>query len=177
MALKMLHRRLATLDTRVAAPAPKVRDPFYDSTEWRDLVRQTIRQRGRRCEDCGEGGRIYADHVVERRDRGAELDPGNVSLRCPTCHGKKTAAERVRRMAERHGRGGMTSPGAEGVSAALGATRILFFWARNFSRESQEIGARAPGRRGPQATIAASDDFRGCAGLSGNRVGGSPSQR
>ena len=30
----------------------------------------------------------YGDHIKERRDGGADFDPGNVMIRCATCHGR-----------------------------------------------------------------------------------------
>ena len=96
--ITMLGSRLATLDTRAAAPLPKDRDTFYHSEQWRRLLAGIIKVRGRRCEDCGkEGSRVYGDHVVERRDGGADLDPSNVRLLCARCHGRKTEAARAAR--------------------------------------------------------------------------------
>jgi hypothetical protein len=71
--------------------------PFYKSPEWKALVAAVIKARGRRCEDCGAGGRVYADHVVELKDGGARLDPHNICLRCATCHGRKTEHRRRER--------------------------------------------------------------------------------
>ncbi|OQC19047.1 MAG: HNH endonuclease [Planctomycetes bacterium ADurb.Bin069] len=82
--------------------APKVADPFYLSAEWRRLVARLKRERGAACERCGSGHRLIGDHVVERRDGGAELDPANVELLCQACHNAKTAKAR----AARAGRGG-----------------------------------------------------------------------
>jgi 5-methylcytosine-specific restriction protein A len=106
--------RLTTLRPRVAmasqrlTPRPKTVLPVYTSPEWRALIASIIRVRGRRCEDprCqshnrAAGQRVYGDHIVELQDGGALLDPANVLLRCAPCHGKKTAAERNKRMATR----------------------------------------------------------------------------
>jgi 5-methylcytosine-specific restriction endonuclease McrA len=46
---------------------------------------------------------MFADHIVERRDGGEPLDRWNVWLLCGRCHTRKTAAERARRTAKRHG--------------------------------------------------------------------------
>jgi 5-methylcytosine-specific restriction protein A len=90
--------RLSVLDLRSAKPAPKTADSFYLSAAWRGLLAHLIKVRGRRCEDCGrEGVRIFGDHIKELKDGGAPLDENNVRLRCGSCHGKKTVAERAQR--------------------------------------------------------------------------------
>lgn len=96
--LRRLGSRLSGLPPRLAR-APKVALPFYKSKDWRDLVARLIAKRGRRCEakGCGQGGRIYADHVVEIRDGGSTLDERNIQLLCAKCHGVKTEAARRRR--------------------------------------------------------------------------------
>ena len=88
--------RLASAPSRIRA-APKVALPFYKTPEWKALVASVVKSRGRRCQDCGAGGRVYADHVIELRDGGAKLDEGNIRLRCATCHGAKTEQRRRER--------------------------------------------------------------------------------
>ncbi|MDP3550621.1 MAG: HNH endonuclease [Novosphingobium sp.] len=106
--------RIAARPPRVAARAKKVL-PIYQSPEWKALVRQVIKARGRKCEDCGTGvGRIYADHVRELKDGGAALDPMNVRLRCATCHGIKTEAVRRERVGLEHRGGVVKSSEGEG---------------------------------------------------------------
>ena len=105
--LTMLGSRIGSLDPRTAQPLPKTADPFYLSHEWRSLISGIIRDRGRRCEECGrthdgtQAIRIFGDHVVELKDGGAPLDPGNIRLLCGSCHTTKTVRERARRIAER----------------------------------------------------------------------------
>lgn len=89
--LAMLGPTMQIVDSRIAAPAPKLTDPFYGTKEWRDLVQQLIAQRGRRCEICGaEADRLYGDHIVEIKDGGAKLDPANIQILDSPCHTKKT---------------------------------------------------------------------------------------
>ena len=112
--LHTLSPRLLRVDTSIARPQPKTADPFYLSSAWRELVAGLIRTRGRRCEECGKtleadgtSARLIGDHVVERRDGGADLDPGNVRLLCSraggngrgqgNCHAAKTAQARRQR--------------------------------------------------------------------------------
>jgi 5-methylcytosine-specific restriction enzyme A len=102
--LSMLGPPVPVLDRRVQFRDKKA-DPFYLSPEWRALVTNLIRLRGRRCEapDCstprrGEGQRIYGDHVIEINDGGALLNPENIKLLCASCHGLKTAARARERL-------------------------------------------------------------------------------
>lgn len=76
------------------AHAPKVAEQFYQSPEWRALVRDIKRQRGAWCERCGSTDRVIADHIQERKDGGADLDPENIELLCGKHHAAKTAAAR-----------------------------------------------------------------------------------
>jgi 5-methylcytosine-specific restriction protein A len=104
--------KLRTIGHKLRPPArrgmvvvrEKKADPFYLSPEWKALMRDIIRARGRRCEDPRhdpasprDGVRLYGDHIIERNDGGAELDPANVLLRCGPCHGRKTAQARAAR--------------------------------------------------------------------------------
>ena len=78
-------------------PMAKVADSFYTSPEWRALVGEIKRQRGKWCSRCGNVGRIIGDHVVEVKDGGALLDPANIELLCIGCHNRKTAQAKARR--------------------------------------------------------------------------------
>jgi 5-methylcytosine-specific restriction protein A len=105
--LTMLRPRVGTVANRLA-PGPKVAAPAYQSREWKALIAAIIRERGRYCEDprCttpnrAAGQRVYGDHVIELQDGGALLDPSNIQLLCAPCHGRKTAAERDKRMSTR----------------------------------------------------------------------------
>lgn len=82
----------------------KQASPFYLSPEWKALMAEITRTRGRSCEDSEHdpalpraGVRVYGDHIVEIIDGGAMLDPMNVLLRCAPCHGRKTARARAAR--------------------------------------------------------------------------------
>jgi 5-methylcytosine-specific restriction enzyme A len=100
LTLKTLRPRLKCLRATALTPPSKKAAPLYDEPAWRALVRSLIATRGSRCEACGiTGKRIYGDHVVEIADGGAPMDPSNVQLVCPSCHGKKTAAARAARAA------------------------------------------------------------------------------
>ncbi|WP_137387979.1 HNH endonuclease [Rhodoligotrophos defluvii] len=94
--LSNIKPMLGTIAPRLHPP-PKVADRFYLSREWRALVARLKRERGNWCEQCGSSHRIIGDHIVERRDGGADLDPANVMLLCFTCHQRKTALARARR--------------------------------------------------------------------------------
>jgi len=84
------------MPARVASP-PKIADSFYHSREWKSLVAQVKAARGNWCERCGSRRRVIADHKIERRDGGADLDPANIELLCHAHHQAKTAAARAAR--------------------------------------------------------------------------------
>ena len=100
--LSFVAPRLSTLDTRTAQPPPKVADPELLTPEHRRWRAEVIRRAGGMCQGkgCGRTGvRLFADHIVERQDGGARLDPANGQAMCQSCHGKKTVRERAKRQA------------------------------------------------------------------------------
>lgn len=98
--LKMLGSRIAASDLRTARPPPKTVQPFYMSQEWRVLIDDIVKKRGRKCEKCGRtGSRVYGDHIKELQDGGEALDPANIQILCPSCHTLKSNEERARRTA------------------------------------------------------------------------------
>ncbi|MCR9134746.1 MAG: HNH endonuclease [Alphaproteobacteria bacterium] len=78
-------------------PAPKLAEQFYSSPQWRTLIKQIKQERGNWCEICGSTSRVIGDHIKERKDGGAPLDPANIQLLCITHHNIKTARERSHR--------------------------------------------------------------------------------
>jgi 5-methylcytosine-specific restriction enzyme A len=101
--LTTLKPSVPILDSRVRQSDRPV-EPLYTSADWRALVATLIQLRGHRCQDphCKKpdrcaGGRLFGDHIIELRDGGARLHPGNVMLRCGSCHTRKTNAEREKR--------------------------------------------------------------------------------
>ena len=110
--LKVLGRKLnPSSRVKVRLPTKNV-DSRYNSSEWRALMDAIIRARGRICEDPDhdpdtprKGVRIFGDHIQELRDGGAMLDARNIMLRCGSCHSRKTAAERAKRMRASRGAG------------------------------------------------------------------------
>lgn len=101
--LKTMPSRIGTLAPKLAA-LPKLVDDFYASPEWRAFAKLIKLKRGNRCEDCGSTYRVIADHVVERKDGGADFDEDNIRLRCLPCHNSKTAAARGQRSRGEAGR-------------------------------------------------------------------------
>lgn len=105
--LTTLKPRIQVLDTRTAKPAPKEADAYYQTPEHKAWREQVLRRAGYRCEWVENGQRcekaaphrLFADHILERKDGGADLDPANGQCLCGTHHSLKTAAERAKRMA------------------------------------------------------------------------------
>lgn len=105
--MKMLGPRVAVLDTRTAKPAPKRADPELLTPEHQAWRRQVLKragyrcqwvENGKRCEKRAPEHRLIADHVVERKDGGARLDPRNGQCLCGAHNTLKGARARARRM-------------------------------------------------------------------------------
>jgi 5-methylcytosine-specific restriction protein A len=101
--LRTLGPRLKPIDTRTVRPPPKVVESFYSSQEWKTTAAAIKKRDGYKCVKCGNGrDRLYVDHIIERKDGGADYDHGNLRSLCPSCHGVKTTAERVKRGAREY---------------------------------------------------------------------------
>lgn len=96
--LKAMPARVGALPPRVAA-LPKTADRFYQSPEWRALVaaRRKDRDYWAAKARAAPGERLILDHVVERRDGGADLDAANTQWLTFSEHQAKTAAARATR--------------------------------------------------------------------------------
>ena len=97
--LRSMAPRLGTMPPKVRA-APKTAESFYNSPEWNAIRRQLERERGRRCEERGcetPRYRVILDHIRERKDGGADLDPRNLRWLCFNHHQQKTATARAAR--------------------------------------------------------------------------------
>ena len=106
--LKALGSRVGSMPAKVRA-APKQVESFYSSAAWKNLVADIKAMRGARCERAGcptPTKRVIADHIVERKDGGADLDPSNIELLCFDHHQQKTAAARAARAQGRTWGGG-----------------------------------------------------------------------
>jgi len=98
------------MDVRSARPAPKVADPELLSPEHRAWRATVLRRADYRCEAIDDGkrcevrapARLFADHIRERKDGGAPLDPANGQCLCGSHHTIKTQAVRTARMRERY---------------------------------------------------------------------------
>jgi hypothetical protein len=108
MKLRTMNTLLKTMDSRVIRMQPKTADKELGTAEhraWREVV---IQRAGYRCEHLERGvrctksmptHRMFADHIVERKDGGALLDPANGRCLCGSHHTTKTnwaRAERAR---------------------------------------------------------------------------------
>ena len=105
MALTTIRSRVATLDTRFVKPPPKTADADLLTPEhqaWRNEVLKRARWKCQApgCDQHGRRGgvRLYADHIVERRDGGSLHDPANGQALCGKHHSLKTAQARAERM-------------------------------------------------------------------------------
>ncbi|TJV51144.1 MAG: HNH endonuclease [Mesorhizobium sp.] len=105
---KQIRPGLRTVDLRTARPIEKKADPELLTPEhraWRELVLQRAAYRcewiedGRRCTKSAPQHRLIADHIKERKDGGAALDPINGQCLCVqhnTLKGIQARAERMK---------------------------------------------------------------------------------
>ena len=102
--LATLRPGLAVTDHRTCAPPAKRADPELQTAAHEAWRKEVLNRAGWKCQSCGKRGgrghsvRLFADHIVERQDGGAALDPKNGQCLCGSCHTKKTGQERARRM-------------------------------------------------------------------------------
>lgn len=104
--LRTIGPKVGTIDTRRVRVPEKRADPELLTPEHRAWRRQVLERAGHRCE-WNEGGlrcqkaapqhRLFADHIRERSDGGAALDPRNGQCLCGQHHSLKTARARAAR--------------------------------------------------------------------------------
>lgn len=84
--------RIAPRPPRIAGRAKKAL-PFYQSPEWKALIAQRRRDPDYAAAKLRlkQGEWLVLDHVIEIRDGGARLDPGNTQWLTHSEHQKKTA--------------------------------------------------------------------------------------
>jgi hypothetical protein len=106
MAIKMLKPLVPRSSGNTIKTEPKQVDAHYLTEEHKEWRKQVLGNAGNRCEAIENGfrctkaapeSRMFADHIVERRDGGALLDPANGQCLCGAHHTKKTAAARAMR--------------------------------------------------------------------------------
>jgi 5-methylcytosine-specific restriction protein A len=99
--MKTIQPRVAVLDTRSAKPPAKQAAPIYLTREHQQWRATVIARAGGRCEwpGCDRSElRMFADHIVELKDRGDAFDIANGQCLCGSHHTSKTNMERARRM-------------------------------------------------------------------------------
>ena len=108
MRLRTVRPQLRTLDHHTVSLRPKSADPHYLTAEHRSWRVAVLKRAGYQCEAIEHGHRcqarapserLFADHVIERRDRpDLELAVENGQCLCGRHHTLKTAAERANRI-------------------------------------------------------------------------------
>jgi 5-methylcytosine-specific restriction protein A len=97
--LRALPSRLSAQPARLRPP-PKLVEPFYSSKAWRQLVARRKLDRdyfAALARRKHEGELLILDHVRERKDGGADLDPANTEWLTHSEHQAKTAKAKARR--------------------------------------------------------------------------------
>jgi 5-methylcytosine-specific restriction endonuclease McrA len=80
---------------KYAAKFPE-RAAFYQSGPWK-IARDEQLRREPNCRVCGQPAK-FADHIINRAEGGADLDPANLQSMCREHHRTKTLAESHRGM-------------------------------------------------------------------------------
>ncbi|ESY88344.1 HNH endonuclease [Mesorhizobium sp. LNHC220B00] len=105
---KQIGPQVRQVDMRTARPIEKKADPELLTPEhraWRLGVLQRAGFRcewvedGRRCIKSAPHDRLIADHIIERKDGGAPLDPKNGQCLCVAHNTRKGIRARDARMA------------------------------------------------------------------------------
>ncbi|RLP22253.1 HNH endonuclease [Mesorhizobium sp. YM1C-6-2] len=107
--VRMIQPKVRRMEARTARPAPKQADPELLTPEHRTWRANVLRLAGHRCQATDKGkrctvsapARLFADHIVERRDGGDPLDVRNGQCLCGKHHTLKTAQARAVRLAQR----------------------------------------------------------------------------
>lgn len=102
----IMKSRVPTMDTRTAKPPNKQVDQELKGSEYERWRFEVVKRAGYRCEAVENGvrchveapSRLFADHIVERRDGGGLLDLENGQCLCGKHHSIKTARARAIRM-------------------------------------------------------------------------------
>jgi 5-methylcytosine-specific restriction enzyme A len=106
--LRTLPPLVTPRDLSTTQLAPRQRDRFYNTSEFRTWRRLVLARAGDQCEHVDGYGhrctraapehRVYAHHRVEVRDGGALLDANNGMCLCHQHHEQASALARSRRM-------------------------------------------------------------------------------
>ena len=106
--LKAMAPRLRPFDGRRIKAEPKRADPIYADARYRAFRNVVIARAAGHCQDTEcktpqrRPSRLFADHIIEvqdlLRDGGDPFDPANGLARCGSCHTRKTARVRAKRL-------------------------------------------------------------------------------
>jgi len=109
--VRMLRPAIPVADLRIARPREKRVDPELSTQAYKRWAEEVKRRAGYRCQwvdgsrrcprSQANGYRMIADHITERKDGGAVLDPKNGQCLCVSHNTAKGIAARAARMKER----------------------------------------------------------------------------
>lgn len=99
--LPSIQPRLSSLTGTTGSKFEPPKDDHYNSPEHHAWSKAVIERAGGICQglNCGRTGiRLYADHIRERADGGADFDLNNGQALCGSCHVRKTIGARRARL-------------------------------------------------------------------------------
>jgi 5-methylcytosine-specific restriction enzyme A len=98
--LRNFNTRLKLFDTKKVRAPEKVVESFYGTAEWKEARNAAFKRDKYTCviPGCGRNeSRMFVDHIVERKDGGADYDLRNLQTLCGSHHTEKTLEERRKR--------------------------------------------------------------------------------
>ena len=106
--MKVSGPKVKVSDWRTTKVAPKKADPELQTEAHKAWRSEVLRRAGFRCEWVEDGircqisapSRLFADHIIERRDGGDPLDVANGQCLCGSHHARKTLMMRAARISE-----------------------------------------------------------------------------
>lgn len=98
--LHNFNTRLKLFETKKVKAPEKVAESFYSTPEWKEARNAAFKRDRFTCTVPGCGRRekrMFVDHIVERKDGGADYDLSNLQVLCGAHHTEKTLEERRKR--------------------------------------------------------------------------------
>lgn len=98
--MKNFNTRLKLFETKKVRAPDKVVEHFYTTPQWKEARQAALERDNYTCTtpNCGRTEtRMFVDHIIERKDGGADYDLSNLQVLCGKHHTLKTLEDRSKR--------------------------------------------------------------------------------